>query len=139
MAKPQVEFIVMSQLVTQRHPISDTRIRQALKTRWSKWARHKDRLQNVSEAIASITHTMLHKHIGGIVAIRQAVNGHLLAGHTKIFQAKWGHDGIPFIQFDGPGGNYWRVKLSQTHPLLIKNLARIAKKGEKMRAKKAGG
>lgn len=139
MRKPRVDYLVMTQLITQRHPISGTRIREALKTRWSRWVRHKERRGNVAEAIAHVIDAMLRQHIGGIVAIRQTVDGRLVPGYTKIFQAKWGHDGAPFIHFDGPGGHYWWVQLSQSHPLLIRDLARLEKKGEKIRARKVKG
>jgi len=137
MGKIRVDRIVMTQLVTQRHPIAGTRIRKALKSRWRRWVRHKERRDNIADAIADVTRAMIRQHIGGIVAIRQVVNGRLVPGYTKIYQAKWGHDGAPFIRFDGPGGHYWRVQLSQSHPQLIRDLARLAKKGEKIRAKQS--
>jgi len=138
MRKPKVDFLVMSQLVTQRHPIAGTRIRKALKSRWRRWTRYKERQNNIADAIADATKTMVRQHLGVIVAIRQAVNGRLVPGYTKIFQAKWGHDGAPFIRFDGVAGEYWRRQLRQSHPQLIRDLARLAKKGEKIRAKKRG-
>ena len=43
----------------------------------------------------------------------------------------------PFIRFDGPGGHYGWGQLRQSHTLLIKDLARLEKKVEKISAKQA--
>ena len=139
MRKPKVDFLVVTQLVTQKHPISGTRISKALKTRWRRWVRHKERRDNIAEAITYVVDSMTRHHIGGIVVIRQIVDGRLVPGFAKIFQAKWGHDGAPFIRFDGPGGHYWWGQLRQSYPLLIKDLDRLEKKGERIRAKQVRG
>lgn len=99
-------------------------------THWQRWERHKELLGNVSDAVNYLVDKMLHSHVGGILVVvpitetlsRLASEDPGLIQH-KIFQAKWGNDGKPFVRFDGVIGDYWRRELRKRDPDLIRRLS----------------
>ena len=119
--KPETTFKVQSQLVTI-HNRAGGRIRDARKGKWRTWQYYRRAGSNMADAIRYVTRKMLEDRVGGIVVIRQYVNGHPLEDYTKVYQAKWGTDNRPFLRFEGLVGEYWMRRLPTS---LIKRLRQI--------------
>lgn len=121
MAKAKVSYRIQSQLVTIYNRKGD-RVRDARKGDWRTWESYRNMVSNIEGAIKYIVGKMLNDRVGGIVVIRQIYEGVMAPEYTKIFQAKWGTDGSPFIRFDGVAGNYWMRRIN---PALLKRLEGI--------------
>ncbi len=104
------------------HRDDGTRIRDAKKSRWHIWHSHSAVIDNVRDAISYATKIMLGRHIGSIVVVRPIVDGMSTHNVTKIFQAKWGNDDLPFARFDGVAGGYWYRQLKKQYPELINQI-----------------
>jgi len=114
-------FRVQTQLVTIHNRAGD-RIRKARKTPFRTWAYYKNAASNVAEAVRYVARKMLQDHVGGIVVIRQKVDGRTQPGGVKIYQAKWGNDNRQFGRWEGPAGDFWRRRMP---PSLRKWLSRL--------------
>ena len=115
-------YRVQTQLVTIYRQDGTTRVREARKGRWRNWRYFPERVKNIEAAISYIMSRMLKDHVGGIIVMRQVIDGVTTPITTKIFQAKFGTDGHPFWRFEGPYGNYWRMKIN---PELMQRLRQI--------------
>ena len=114
-------FRVQTQLVTIRNRAGE-RVRGSHKGKWRTWRDYKNMKSNVADAIRYVTSKMLQDRVGGIVIMRQYVDGRPLEEYTKIYQAKWGTDNKPYLRFDGLSGAYWARQLPAG---LIKRLRQI--------------
>lgn len=119
--RAKVSYKVQSQFVTIHNPVGG-RIKVALKSKWRTWQRYQGMAGNIEDAIRKIVSKMLKDHVGGIVVIRRVVDGVSKSDYTKVFQAKWGNDGLPFVRFDGVAGDYWMRRID---PKLVKRLEQI--------------
>jgi hypothetical protein len=83
---------------------------------WRDWAKRPDRLENVRDAInyaLRIRNNVTPAKWGCIVVVRTVVNGRSTAYYDKIYEAKIGTDGVPFDEFCGVAGDFWRRQLAK--------------------------
>ncbi len=120
-----IKYRIESQHISTYKDDGQTRIKTSRKSRWHIWKSHDDTIDNVKDAVNDVTKTMMSNHMGGIVVVRQIVDGYSERNPTKIYQAKWGHDNIPFAQFDGVAGGYWYRQLRKEYPSLIRRVDSI--------------
>lgn len=109
----KITYKVQTQLVSIHRP-DGARINYARKGKWRNWAKQRTRLENVRDAINFVNRILVNttpSKRGGIVVIRTVVNGHSLRDYTKIYEAKWGTDDIPYTAFSQVAGDYWRRQL----------------------------
>ncbi len=93
-----------------------TRINYARKRPWRNWTKRRARLDNIRDAInyaIKARDTYTASKWGVIVILRTVTNGHSTKSYIKIFDAKWGTDGIPYTEYYGIAGNYWRRQLQK--------------------------
>jgi hypothetical protein len=109
--------VVTYKIQTQRvsiHKEDGTRINYSRKGEWRDWDRHKERVENVRDAIAYATrtrNTLTAAQWGCIVVVRTVLNGRSTPAYDKIYQSKFGTNGVPFDEFCGIAGDYWRRQL----------------------------
>lgn len=105
-------YKVQTQLVTiwnddgTRMPHNVSRCRP-----WKDWAKHKERLENIRDAVAYADHIVRRPSLaqwGCIVVVRPIVNGRSMSSYNKIYEAKIGTDHVPFNEFYGVAGEYWK-------------------------------
>ena len=68
------------------------------KALWGKfrhWATHRDNVANLKDAMRNATGYLHSQHIGTIVYVTIKGSKNII----PIWEAKWGHDGIPFISW----------------------------------------
>ncbi len=125
-----IQYRIQSQNISIFKPDGQTRVRDARKSRWHIWDSHDEVIDNIRDAVASVTRTMLTRHIGGIVVVRPIVGGMSTHNVNKIYQAKWGNDDLPFVRFDGVAGGYWYRQLRKRYPKLINQIDTIARENK---------
>jgi len=103
-------FLIQSRVVYDRHPATKKRFPGG-KVEWGKWrgwTEHLDNALNFRDAVRLARKRLAHDRNGTIVYIRRvSEKGFPTRQVTKLFQAKWGHDDKPFMDFDGLAGFYW--------------------------------
>lgn len=109
-------FLIQSRAVYDRHPESKKRFSggKVVWGKWRGWTDHLDNALNFRDAVRYAKRLLRDKRVGTIVYIRRvSEKGYPTRQVEKLFQAKWGHDDKPFVQFDGLAGFYWgrRAKL----------------------------
>ncbi len=112
---PKITYKIQTQLISI-HKEDGTRIHFARKRGWRDWDRHKERLENVRDAVAyadRVISTLTLSEWGCIVVVRRVVDGHSTQVYEKIYQAKIGTDNLPFIEFSGIAGDYWKRLLGK--------------------------
>ena len=111
---PTITQKIQTQLVSI-HRADGSRIHYSRKSPWRDWIRHKERIDNVRDAIRYAVRTrnnVTPSQWGCIVVVRTVVNGHSTHNYEKIYEAKIGTDGAPFDEFYGVAGEYWRRRLA---------------------------
>ena len=113
MSKLKSNVIVATRQVTiyRKGTINQIGGGKSKKEPWRLWNEKTETIDNIADAINHISKRMLSSRIGGIVAIFGSSGNKAVGDYTKIFQAKWGTDNIPFVQFDGVAGHFWYRKL----------------------------
>lgn len=90
------------------------------KIHWGKgitWNRHKDNILNIRGVIQQAVRRLNMRHIGTMIYIRKVVNRAPTKAVVPIFEAKWGHDELPFISWKAnPVADYWRRKVGIGRP-----------------------
>ncbi len=109
-------FLIQSRAVYDRHPVSKKRFPggKVVWGKWRGWTDHLDNAFNFRDAVRYAKKLLRSKHLGTIVYIRRvSEKGFPTRQVTKLFDAKWGHDNKPFLEFSSPVGAYWarRAKL----------------------------
>jgi hypothetical protein len=112
---PTITYKVQTQLISV-HREDGTRINSSRKKSWRNWNKHKERLENIRDAIRyaiKARNTMTPSKWGCIVVIRKVVNGRSSLSYQKIYESKFGNDGLPFDDFYSITGDYWRRQLNK--------------------------
>lgn len=75
-------------------------------SRYREWNEHEDNARNIRDAITDAIEVLAGEHIGTIVYVTQKGSRKV----TPIWEAKWGHDGLPYMAWKGafPVADYWR-------------------------------
>ena len=98
---PKVRYTVQTKHVTTG--VGGKAIWGKVKT----WRQYADIKLNIKAARDYAVAYMNRRHIGTVLYIRREGT----RGATPIFQAKWGHDNLPFVRWNGPVGEYWKRQL----------------------------
>jgi len=112
-----ITYKVQTQAISIHRP-DGTRVNYAIKRDWRDWTKRKSRLENIRDAInyaIKVRDSYTPSRWGIIVVLRTIVNGHSAKSYTKIFDAKWGTDGLAYTEYSGIAGNYWRRQLEKNH------------------------
>ncbi len=81
------------------------------------WNRHINNILNIREAIKEVVQRLNVRHIGAMIYIRKVVNHLPTKTAVPIFEAKWGHDDLPFISWkSNPVADYWRRQVGVGKP-----------------------
>lgn len=109
-------WLIQSRAVYDRHPESKKRFPggKVVWGKWVGWTEHLDNAFNFRDAVRQAKRLLRSKRLGTIVYIRRISDrGFPTRQVVKLFQAKWGHDDKPFLQYAGLAGSYWarRAKL----------------------------
>jgi len=109
----KLSFLVQSRVVFDRdgfgHRFPGGTIRWG---KWITWNTYRDNVLNLKKAINEVLHRLKEKHQGAIIYIRPVMNNLPSKKVVPIFQAKWGHDNLPFISWkDNPVALMWRRRI----------------------------
>lgn len=81
------------------------------KALWGKfrhWGDHKDNVRNLKDAMQYAVGILRRRHIGSIVYVTLKGSKNLI----PLWEAKWGHDGVPFISWKpNPVASLWQRRL----------------------------
>jgi len=81
------------------------------KALWGKfrhWANHKDNVANLKEAMRDAIAYLHRQHIGTIIYVTLVGSKNII----PIWEAKWGHDGAPFISWKpNPVAAMWKRRV----------------------------
>lgn len=112
MARRQREpiWLIQSRTVYDHHPESGRRFPggKVVWGKWVNWTVHSENALNFRDAVRFAKNKLDRRRMGTIVYIRRlSGRGYSTRHVVKLFQAKWGHDDKPFVQFDGVAGAWW--------------------------------
>jgi len=110
----KLSYLIQSRAVFDKdgtgHRFSGGKIRWG---KWRTWNRRLDNELNLREAIRWAMLRLKTFRLGAVVYIRAVVNNRASKEETPIFEAKWGHDDLPYMAWkDNPAAYYWKRRLS---------------------------
>lgn len=115
-AKPRAERILPVKRLKRPAPVFAVLSRHVTtvaggKAKWGKfreWTDRQDNALNIKDAIKDATRYLHSRHVGTIIYITQKGSKTLL----PIWEAKWGHDGLPFILWKRhPMADWWQRRV----------------------------
>lgn len=115
-AKPRAERILPVKRLKRAAPVFAVLSRHVTtgvggKAKWGayrEWSEHKDNALNIRDAIRDATRYLHRHHVGTIIYITQKGSKTLL----PIWEAKWGHDKLPFISWKRhPMADWWQRRV----------------------------
>ena len=109
-------FLIQSRAVFDRHPRTKKRYSggKVVWGEWKNWREHALNKWNFRDAVTNAKKRLGRYRVGTVIYIRRLTDrGRPTKQVIKLFQAKWGHDNKPFMEFGMPVGAYWakRAKL----------------------------
>lgn len=110
-------YLVQSRVVADKdgfgHRFSGGKVRWG---KWRTWNQYIDNILNIRASVREAKARLSRKHQGTVLYIRPVINNLPSDKTVPIFEAKWGHDGVPYLAWkDNPAAYYWqrRVKMAR--------------------------
>ena len=113
MARIKLSYLVQSRVIYDKN--REGQRFPGGKIRWGKWVtwnRDRDNVFNLQDAIKMALARLKARHQGTVVYIRAVANNLPSKKTIPIWEAKWGHDDLPFISWKpNPVADMWRKRL----------------------------
>jgi hypothetical protein len=100
-------FVILTQTLHDKDASGKRYPHGAIKRgKYRAWERFTKTELNFKQAVNFITNQLNTYHVGGLVLIKKLDSGDI----TTLYQAKWGHNNLPYTNYEYSIGNYWRNK-----------------------------
>jgi len=103
-------YLVQTRSIIERDS-DGKRLHEVRWGRFKTWNSKPTPIENFKDAIKNIKKAMRHKHKGYIIYRRVMLGGRPTHNIEPLYQAKWGHDGLPFVAYKPLGLSWIKGKI----------------------------